>query len=193
MAHSDQPAPAIPPPAVPPHRVDETKRLSFWISQIFVLLATVIGVYLASSQGFKQALAYGEVQSAKTNYYLRKSLRNEIAENIPLIKEYAARIAGGSPSARSQPINMDTFVWDCLVNSSSTLETPSELLTGSRKFYRDVADIRKKVADTTIGPLVGKEQLEAAVQAMEKEILPKFDSDLKNLGDYLQKNGIAVN
>ncbi len=179
--------------SVPFRHVDETKKLSFWVSQIFVLIATVVGVYLASSQGFKQALAYGEVQSAKTNYYLRKSLRNEIAGNIPLIREYAERVGTGSPSARKEPINMDTFVWDCLVNSSSTLETPSELLAGSRKFYREVAEIHKKIGDTTYAVGVGREKLDSVLLNMEKEILPKFDADLQNLRNYLRQNNIEVN
>lgn len=171
---------------------DETKKLSFWVSQIFILLATVVGVYLASSQGFKQAVAYGELQSAKTNYFLRQSLRNEIGRNIPLVRAYADAIGTGSPSARNQPINLDTFVWDCMANSSATLETPPELLSESRKFYRDVADIRKLIADQTIAIGVGKERLDAVLAHMEKDVLPKFDADIQALKKHLKDNNITV-
>ena len=190
MSAKDINAPQV--PGVYPVMVDETKKLSFWVSQVFILLATVVGVYLASSQGFKQALAYGEIQSAKTNYYLRKSLRDEIADNIPLIQEYATGVASGSSSARSQPINLDTFVWDCLVSSPSTLETPPELLRESRKFYREVEDTRKKIIDTYYTITMGKERLDAAVSHMEKDILPKFDADLQALNKLLKANGVEV-
>lgn len=62
MKPNDMPTAPVPPATESyPRPADETKKASFWISQCFILLATVLGVYLASSQGFKQALAYGEV------------------------------------------------------------------------------------------------------------------------------------
>lgn len=185
-------APTPPSPEIYPRASDETKKLSFWVSQLFILLATVVGVYLASSQGFKQALAYGEVQSARTNYYLRKSLRNEIADNLVVIENYMENVGSGSPSARQAPLNLDTFVWDCLKASSNTLETPSELLRESRKFYRGVEDVHQKIANQTFAVGYGKQQLQTLVDHMKKEVLPEFDKDLSSLQNYLKGNGIQV-
>lgn len=170
----------------------DTKKLSFWVSQLFILLATILGVYLASSQGFKQALAYGNIQSDKANYYLRKSMRDEIAKNLKPVREYLERISTGSPSARNQPVVMDTFVWECLKSSSSTLETPSDLLSEGRQFYTDVADIQKKVADSTYALGQGKEKMEAVLNHMEKNVLPKFDSNLKSIKSRLLARGVEL-
>lgn len=186
------PSDVTPPPVYIPEPKDETKKLSFWVSQIFILLATIMGVYLASSQGFRQALAYGEVQSARNNFYLRKSLQGEIVDNLPLIREYLARLQTGGLPARQAPFSLDTFVWESMKNSSSTLETPPELLRESRKFYRGVAEIQRKIADNTYGVKKGTELMEGIAAHMEKEVLPKFDADLKALQARLRSSGVEV-
>lgn len=193
MAPTDIPvAPTPPTTEIYPRSTDEAKKASFWISQLFILLATVVGVYLASSQGFKQALAYGEVQSARSNYYLRKSLRNEIADNITILEKYMDSIKGGSPSAREAPLNLDTFVMDCLKNSPNTLETPSELLRETRAFYRGVAEVQEKIANQTFAVGYGNQQLEALKNRMQQEVLPEFDKDLSGLQKRLAESGINV-
>lgn len=171
---------------------DETKKLSFWVSQIFILLATVMGVYLASSQGFKQALAYGDVQAMRSNYYLRKSLQSEIADNIPLVREYMKRLETGGLPARKAAFSLDTFVWESLKSSSATLETPPELLRESRQFYRGVADLHTKIVDNTYGVKVANEKLEELISHMEKDVLPMFDKDIAALRNELKNRGVTV-
>ena len=172
---------------------DETKKLSFWISQIFILMATVLGVYLASSQGFKQALAYGEIQAVRNNFYLRKSLQGELSDNIPLVRDYMTKVEKGNLADRKTPFSLDTFVWESMKNSTSTLETPPELLRESRKFYRGVADVQQKIADNTYSGKFGAEKLGELVDNMEKNVLPKFTSDLQTLQKWLRDRGIEVN
>ena len=192
MPGTDPVAPGAPPSVngYPAPR-DESKKMSFWISQLFILAATVLGVYLAANMGFKQAIAYGELQSARNNYFLRQSIRDEVVRNIPLVRAYMDGMASG-PNARSQPIDLDTFVWDCMANSSQTLETPPELLSGSRAFYLDIAATHKLIAANTISANVGKERLSAALDHMEKNILPAFEADLQALKSHLKANNITV-
>lgn len=172
--------------------VDEVKKVSFWVSQLFILLATVMGVYLASSQGFKQAMMYGNLQSARNNYYLRKSLRSEIADNLPLIREYLKGLETGGLPARKAGFALDTFVWDSMKNSPSTMETPPQLLQESRKFYRGIDELQRKIADNTFGVKVGTDRITALVDHMEKQVLPFFDADSAKTEKYLRDNGMAV-
>ena len=171
---------------------DETKKLSFWISQIFILAATVMGVYLASSQGFKQALAYGDIQAARNNYYLRKSLQSELADNIPLVREYMTKVEKGNLADRKTPFALDTFVWESMKNSSSTLETPPELLRESRKFYRGIAELQQKIADSTYSGKVGAQKLGELTDNLEQNVLPKFTADLDTLRKWLRERGVEV-
>ena len=191
------PSDITPPPSVPlpencTKRSDETKKLSFWVSQLFILMATVMGVYLASSQGFKQAIAYGELQDDKANYFLRKSLRSEIADNLPLVREYMERLKTGGLPARKAPFKLDTFVWENMRFSSATLETPPELLRESRQFYREVAELQQKIADNTYSAENGIKKLDELVVHMEKDVLPKFDADATALRDRLRSRGVEI-
>lgn len=171
---------------------DEIRKASFWVGQVFIILATVIGVYLASSQGFKQAMAYGNLQSARNNYYLRTSLHSEMHDNLALVREYMQRIDTGGLPARKAPFSLDTFVWESMKNSSATMETPSALLREARMFYRGVADIQQKVADNTYGVKVANEKLAAMVDHIEKTVLPMFDANTAQIRKNLTNNGILL-
>ncbi len=183
---------AAPAPASQPVHRDEIRKASFWVSQIFILAATIMGVYLASSQGFKQAMAYGEIMSDKDNYYLRKSLQSEIADNLVLVREYMKRLETGGLPARQAPFALDTFVWENMKFSSATLETPPELLRESRVFYRGVADLQQKIANNTYGVKVGIEKLQELVDHVEKEVLPKFTADCQALKASLARRDFRV-
>lgn len=171
---------------------DEVRKVSFWVSQIFILSATIIGVYLAANQGFKQAIAYEKLMSDKSNYYLRLSLKSELIDNVQLVRGYAAKLKTGGIAARKEPFKLDTFIWDSMKFSSATLETPSTLLNGSRNFYRKVADIHVKVLDNTYSAEHAIKLLDELAAGMESDVLPLFDTDLKDLKDILTRNKISV-
>lgn len=170
----------------------EVKKVSFWVSQIFIVLATVLGVFLAANQGFKQAMAFENIRNDRNNYYLRLSLKNEIADNIALLRGYADKIKSGHLADRKTPFKPDTFVWDSMKNSPSTLETPPELLSESRNFYRSAEDIQRKVADNTYSHTHGIKLVNELVGHMESDVLPKFEDDLSGLRTRLGKAGINV-
>lgn len=182
------------PPIAEPRGIqtDEIRKASFWVGQLFILLATVFGVYLASSQGFKQAVAYGNLQSARNNYYLRKSLRTEMHDNLTLVREYMKRLDTGGLPARKAPFSLDTFVWESMKNSPSTMETPPDMLREARMFYRGVADLHQKVVDNTYSVKVANERLTQMVDHVETTVLPMFDADIAQVGKHLADNDMAM-
>ncbi len=185
--------PTIPPPDTRVKRdKDEAFKLSFWISQFFILAATILGVYLAANQGFKQALAYGEIQSDKSNYYLRKSLQNEIVVNIQLTREYLKRIQGGSMALRRAPFKLETFVWESMKYSPATLETPSELLRENSDFHRKVMDLYEKIAVSDYSVQKGTELIEEILTHMEKDVLPKFEKNTAELKENIETYGLKI-
>lgn len=192
MNSTDIVTPPQPVPETRPMQYDEVKKASFWVSQIFVIAATVLGVYLASSQGFKQAMAYGNLQAARNNYFLRKSLRTEMADNVILVREYMDRLEKGGLPARKAPFALDTFVWESMKNSSATLETPPELLREARKFYRGVADLHQKVVDNTYSVKVANEKLNELAAHVENSVLSRYDADIEKLGAHLVKNNVDI-
>lgn len=71
-----------------PIESSEVKKPSFWISQIFILMATILGVYLAATQGFKQAVQFEHIMGQKSTYYLQSSIKNELSLNITATEQF---------------------------------------------------------------------------------------------------------
>lgn len=168
----------------------EVRKLSFWVSQIFILIATVLGVFLAANQGFKQALVFENIQSNKSNYYLRMSLQQELSDNVTLIKEYIADVNAGN--SKQAPLNLYTFVWDSMRYSSATLETPSGLLRDSQHFYRQVNDTHEKIANNVYAVSYGTKKLQEVVEHMEKTVLPQFSADTDRIRSDLKTLGVDI-
>ena len=177
-------------PVVPQAGASEVRKASFWISQLCIIIATVFGVYLAANQGFKQALAYGSIQSDKSNYHLRQSLRNEIAGNVVIARDYIKRIAGGGIANRRAPLGFETYVWDTMKFAGNTLETPSELLGANMDFLRKMNDLYNKIAIGDTSVEAGTKRIEEILAAIESETLPKFDASLAEIKERLAKQGI---
>lgn len=70
--------------------VKDQGNKEFWFGQTFVLLATVLGVYLASMEGFKLALKFERLSNERDSYYLQTALYNELQDNIQLTESLIA-------------------------------------------------------------------------------------------------------
>jgi hypothetical protein len=171
----------------------EVRKASFWISQLCVIIATVLGVYLAATQGLKQAVAFDDIRSDKNNCYLRISLRTEMASNVEVVKAYIAKIRkNDSLSARRSALPLQMFVWDNMKFSSNTLETPSELLNGNIEFLRIINHLYGELSSSGITTETGLKRMEEAIEKLEKEIFPKFDASIDQLRASLEKRNIKI-
>ncbi|MBU2072507.1 MAG: hypothetical protein KKE08_02805 [Gammaproteobacteria bacterium] len=171
----------------------EISNLSFWVSQISMIVATVLGVYLAAQQGLQQAVTFEQIQSDKSNYYLRKSLQHELSDNLQLIQQYTEQIKGaGAHNIKRFGLQLDTFVWESMKFSPATLETPSVLLSESRKFYREVNDIHLKIQSSFYSSHHGSKLLLAQVAHMQKQVLPLFETDTHQLKQALAQQNVEV-
>lgn len=164
----------------------EVRKVSFWVSQLVIIIATVGGVYLAASQGLKQAIQFDSIKSEQSNYFLRKSLQNELADNVGYIREYADKV---KRQIVNPELNLETFVWNSMTYSPTALETPSELLREAQKFYHASADI---MANKNFQPRNRAENLTKLADHIETNVLPKFEANTKALRDTLRGRGITV-
>ncbi|MGP9800873.1 hypothetical protein [Rheinheimera sp. NSM] len=176
-----------------PLQQGEISNLSFWISQVSMIIATILGVYLAAQQGLRQAVVFEQLQSDKSNYYLRKSLQHELSDNLQLIKDFTEQIKGvGAHNIKRHALVLDTFVWESMKFSPATLETPSALLSESRKFYREVNDIHNKIQSSFYSTHHGTKLLLAQVEHMETAVLPMFEADTSELKQALADQDVEV-
>ena len=167
-------------------QVSEVRRASFWVSQLVIIIATVGGVYLAASQGFKQAMRFDAVKSEQNNYYLRKSLLSEISDNVGYMREYVEKV---NQRVVKPTLNLETFVWKSMTYSPASLETPPELLREAQRFYHQVDDFmgnphwQDRDRAKALGELADR---------VEKEVLPKFETNIRQLRDNLAKLDVTV-
>ncbi|QYJ76107.1 hypothetical protein [Shewanella sp. FJAT-52076] len=185
QAHADTPRHSL--------RLDnqELVKTSFWISQVFMIIATVAGVYLAAKEGLSQAIAFDSLMSQQNNYHLRHALYDELADNVQILTAYADKIEKERPFdiKRHHPA-VATFVWENMRYSQSTLETPSEILSASRRFHSQSADIIDKLESKFYGPTYGVKELRVVIASMEQHTLPALKINYEALGESLRQAGV---
>lgn len=169
-----------------PQQQSDVKKASFWISQLFIIVATVAGVFLAASQGLRQALQFDGIKSEQNNYYLRKSLQNELSDNVGYIREYVGKV---NNRVQKPALNLETFVWNSMTYSSTALETPSDLLREAQKFYHQARDIMET---PHFNDMNKAKNLGELADHIEKNVLPKFQSDTDRLKKSLGEKGITL-
>ena len=162
-------------------------KTGFWVGQIFMVIATVVGVYLAAQEGLSQALLFENLNSKEKNYYLQHALADELGDNIIALNAYA-KLLQEKPIydiKANHPV-VDDFVWESMKYSPNALETPSNILSEIRRYNSEVALIIKKMESNQFGPKHGS----GLLLALNKKI---SDGALNNLiGHYTQLHSELV-
>lgn len=104
----------------------ELVKTSFWVSQIFMIIATVAGVYLAAQEGLSQAIKFDSLTNMQNNYHLQHSLYEELKDNVTVMTEYAERIEKEKPYNIKEyhPVMAD-FVWQNMKYSATPWKPPA--------------------------------------------------------------------
>lgn len=182
-------------PCKPRPRLDNSElvKTGFWIGQIFMLLATVLGVYLASQEGLSQAIRFSEIDDMQNNYYLRRSLYDEVADNVELVRQYVADIEEKKPyDLKKFHPELQTYIWDTMRYSRNTLQTPAHFLSDIRRFYAEVDDLVTKGEERTYGRSFFMPKLLEAAESIEQNTLVALDRNLNTLKRQLQDNGVTI-
>lgn len=112
----------------------------FIIAQLFTILATVLGVYLAGYVGFQRTLEYDGLVKARQQANLLTSLHTELEDNT---KRLRAHVPALEATQEGQGIYGDwprlyQFVWRASAESPVLFDVPPELLTGMQTFYENM-------------------------------------------------------
>ena len=173
----------------------ELVKTSFWVSQIFMIVATVVGVFLAAQEGLSQAIKFDELSNTQNNYFLRHALYDEVKDNIETINNYADQVSSGKVSVhdlKNIHPTISTFVWDNMRFSRNTLETPTEILTEARRFYMISDDLVTKLESRVYSRKQGAKKLKALTAEVSQSTLPKLKDNFESLAAHLEANGIKV-
>ncbi|WP_434340376.1 hypothetical protein [Motilimonas cestriensis] len=169
-------------------------KTGFWVGQVFMLIATMLGVYLASQEGMSQAMTFNDINTLQDNYHLRRSLRDEFSDNIDKLDETIAFLRQGHTyfAEKDQP-KFDTYVWQAMRFSPRTMETPAPILTGVRRFHSEVDDLLMRLDKKFLGRSLITERLEAVSKQAREETLAYLEADLINIKQVLLSYNVDVN
>ncbi|RBP82019.1 hypothetical protein DET47_10246 [Shewanella putrefaciens] len=176
-------------------KLDNTEliKTSFWVSQIFIIIATVVGVYLAAQEGLSQAIKFDALSNMQNNYHLRHALYDEVSDNVGILSHYADTVETVSSNSlvKMHP-QMGLFVWDNMRYSANALETPSDILSDIRRLYLESEKIISNIETRHYSVSYGKDQLQNVLSKIKEDTLPKLKTNYETLSKELKDNDIAV-
>ncbi|PKF79938.1 hypothetical protein CW749_09585 [Vibrio sp. vnigr-6D03] len=173
----------------------ELKSSGFWLNQMFMIVSTIVGVYLAAQSGLQQALTFDTYSKMEDNYYLRMSLHDELTDNTNDLQAYINDYLSRNPPAQEMKDNrpdMSKYIWETMKYNPTTLETPNEVLTAARRFYAKSEDILDRAMARRLGAKYAGDQLQVLVDDMKNETLPYIAKSANQLKTELAKNGVVI-
>jgi len=117
--------------------MSELRSASFWVGHMVVIFATMLGVYLAASVGFKQALKLDLLQSDRGTYFVSESLYQELAFNNDNMLSYLDNVKDKSLvfAEHIDGIKLNSFMFKAAEESDSVFEIAPDLLSEVSQYY----------------------------------------------------------
>ena len=171
------------------------------IGQLFTILASAFGIYLASFVSFQRGLKHSKLVKAQQTSGLLTATRQELTDNIVRMRKLDERLpaeSGYGLSASDWPA-LRLFVWHAVGRSSAAFDLPPQLLNGVQAFYEDLDGMLKDSAahenfkrlttSNVYDRTQYKERFNALLSGVETDILPVLDKTVAEAARIVSKLG----
>jgi len=176
--------------------MSELRSASFWVGHLFVIFATVLGVYLAASAGFKQALKLDLLQADRGTYYVAESLYRELEFNNKNMQSYLDGIKEKSLVFKEHidGIKLNNFIFNAAEESESTFEIAPDLLSEVSQYYFTVGGALDTYYRSNMeSPAALMKIIKSETERLaEQETLMRLEKYNANLAGNLEKRGIPI-
>ena len=170
---------------------NELIRPGYWIGHILAVVATIVGVYLAASVGFKKAVELELLRADRGTYYVAKSLLSQTEVNLAQFDEFIQKTNGKSRiKDEIQGIHLNDFVIQSAKFSESTFELDPQVLTEVSQFYSNL-----RASFDAYHP----EKPEALMESIRKETefmksgpLERLEKHVSELHDLCESKGLDL-
>jgi hypothetical protein len=176
-------------------KVREEGNLEFWVSNLVIVMSTILGVYLAAQAGYATAVNFERVRNDREGYYMRKALLDELKDNLDQADKTSTwvakdgwRMQGGSADA-FKPQN---YVWEAMKESTVTFAIPADVLTGVRRYYAAAEVVARQYAIGQGTAMDGAKQSIEEVKKVREGIVPALERDIERLRGNLSRSGFPV-
>jgi hypothetical protein len=108
--------------------VEKRPNLTFWLTQITILVSTVLGVYLASVAGFQIAVNFDRYQAASDVLNIEQSLHAEVSDNTARVEAWVAAYKKAPMTWHDKKLvprerhQLDLTIWQTMRYSPRTFE-----------------------------------------------------------------------
>lgn len=166
----------------------------FWISNLIILLSTVLGVYLAAKAGLDTAVEFENIRNDRSNYYLRSSLREEVRFNVETVE----KIISWSGKWGTYHNNMDHipkfkfYIYETMQEQEATLETPTRIIMGIQNYYDEVQELLDSADRKSISAPKMVAELKKLNQSFQTNVLTYMDQNLQRLELRLSAAGVQL-
>jgi hypothetical protein len=158
----------------------------FWIGQLAVVFSTVLGVYLAASQGLKTAVEFHAAVSNEKNFYTLSALREEVKSNNQLLLDFTQENFvfdddGNVTSHRGSDLpDLNWFVWVTMTNATESLELPVDILKDTNRYYLELnKEMEGFQRMAGMDKLFAARRLHTLITTTQDVLLPRMDMQIQ--------------
>jgi hypothetical protein len=171
----------------------------FITAQLFTILATILGVYLAGYVGFQRTLEYDRFVKAQEQANLLGSMHAELTDNAERLRAFVPILQGsmeGNGVFQGWPA-LHLFIWKASAENPAVFATPPQTLAGIQSFYENIGamladapaqeEFRHLTSSNQYSRTKFIEGFEAQVKIAESTLLPALDTARTNAGALASK------
>jgi hypothetical protein len=171
----------------------------FLVAQLFTILATILGVYLAGYVGFQRTLEYDRFVKAQQRSDLLSATHEELKQNVARLRKFNERLPAnvGNSVIDSEWPRLRQFVWQAAGRSSSAFDIPPQILTDLQAVYGDIDEMlrdssvrdafRHLSTSNVYDRTQFKDRLKTQLDFAEAAILPALDKTVAASERLLKK------
>jgi len=167
---------------------------AYWVGHCIVILATIIGVYLAASVGFKKAVDLEVLRADRGTYYVANSLLTEVEANLSNYEKYIEHV-NTKPMVfheHIQGIKLNDFAFEAAKFSDSTFELDPEVLDQISEFYITVGNALENYHSEQIGPSGLMKVVKRETKEMRNGSLDVLRDHVETMRKDLNKRGLNL-
>ncbi len=176
-------------------KVRDQGNLEFWVSNLVIVLSTVLGVFLAAQAGYRTALDFETARGEREGYFMRRALLDELNDNLKQADVFADNIInkdGWRFQSQKEIFALQNFVWETMKQQSVTFQLPSMILTGVRRYYDTADALAGGLAQGQGTAIELAKSWQKETNSVRETLVPALEHDIADLRGRLAHRGIAV-
>jgi len=174
-------------------KVNDSSR--FWIGQVMVITSTILGVFLAANAGFKQAIEFNAIVAKRNTYHMLGAFEAELKDNILIINNLNKRLRQPNMNRTFMLRRHQTgkFIWTAMLKSKETFQLPPDVLTGVRRYYKNLEILRYELKNNLIDTDYFVEKIALEHNVLANVVLPGIKQEQHYLAKILTDLNISFN